>query len=88
MIADIIADCLTHARPFIAGVVIGGALFGGSLGIIGWCLGYDHAMRKVGEWMRPKNRDPEHYGEMPTVPALPPERPRRFVGGDASWGGR
>lgn len=61
-------------HPTILGICIGGGLIGGPLGIIGWCVGYDHAMRQVGRWMQPKKRD-DAIGDMPT---LPPSRDRRF----------
>lgn len=73
MIADLIAFSIAH--PFLLGILIGGCLVGGPLGIIGWCIGYEQAMRKVGDWMRPVPKlDPIH-GE---VPNLPPARERRF----------
>jgi len=62
---------VTH--PFLSGFAIGGLGFGGSLGIIGWCLGQDAAMRRVGAWMRPKMD--EAHGDVPT---LPPVRERRL----------
>jgi hypothetical protein len=63
-------------NPFIVGVAAGGGLFGGALGIIGWCLGYEAAMRKVGGWMRSKQKPDEAHGD---VPELPPVRERRFI---------
>ena len=72
MIADIITFAILH--QFVTGVAIGGCLFGGALGIIGWSLGYEAAMRKVGGWMRPKID--EAHGDVPT---LPPDRERRFI---------
>lgn len=72
MIADIIATAIAH--PFITGMIAGGCAFGGPLGIIGWCIGYDHAMRKVGEWMRPVPKLEPIHGD---VPNLPPQR--RFI---------
>lgn len=72
MIADLIAFAISH--PFIAGLVTGGCGFGDVLGIVGWCIGHDHAMRKVVGWMRPKLD--EAHGDVPT---LPPTRERRFV---------
>ncbi len=61
-------------HPFILGLLTGGGLIGGGLGIIGWCLGYEAAMRKVGSWMRAKKE--EVHGGMPN---LPPVRERRFI---------
>jgi hypothetical protein len=72
MIADIIASTIAH--PFLAGVVVGGAGCGGPLGIIGWCRGYEHGMRKVASWMRPKLD--QASGD---IPNLPPIRERRFI---------
>lgn len=71
--ADIITFALTH--PFIAGVAIGGAGFGGSLGILGWCLGYEAATRKFTSWMRPKLD--EAHGDM----AETLKRSLRLLGG-------
>jgi len=59
--------------PFAYGMLVGLG-FGGVLGAIGWYLGYDYAMRSVGEWIKPRNRDRECFGDMPT---LPPQRDRR-----------
>ena len=70
--ADFLAAAIIH--PFVAGLVVGGVGIGGSLGIIGWCLGYDHAMRKVGNWMRPRPKADEAHGDGST---LPPARERR-----------
>lgn len=67
MIADIITFTLVH--PFVTGLAIGGIAFGGPLGILGWLLGYEAAMRKAGSWMREKRSD---------VSALPPVRERRL----------
>ena len=58
-------------NPFLLGILLGVG-FGGPLGIIGWCLGHDHAMRKVSGWMKPKREDVN--GD---VPNLPPLRERR-----------
>lgn len=70
MIADILASAIGH--PFLSGFLIGGAGFGGSLGIVGFCLGYDHALRKFRSWLKPK------VDQMPVeVPSLPPLRDRR-----------
>jgi len=55
-------------HPVILGICIGGGLIGGPLGIIGWCVGYDHAMRQVGQWLQPKKRE-EAIGDVPTLPA-------------------
>ena len=74
MITDIIVFGIEHS--FVLGMFTGGCLFGSAFGIIGWTLGNDHAMRKVGDWIRPKNRDPEAFGDMPT---LPPIRERRHI---------
>lgn len=63
----------TPLQTFIAGFAIGGICFGGTLGVLGWCLGYEAAMRAVGGWMRPK--PDEAAGDVPT---LPPVRDRRF----------
>jgi hypothetical protein len=67
---DLITFAISH--PFLAGFTIGGLGFGGSLGVIGWCLGHDHAMEKLGSWLRPKIEAP---GE---ISKLPPVRERRF----------
>lgn len=75
MMEEIIA--FGASRSFALGLFIGACCGGGAFGIIGWCVGYDRAMTKVGEWMRPKNRDADHFGDMPT---LPPARDRRFLG--------
>lgn len=72
MIADIITAAIAH--PFLAGMLIGGAGFGGPLAIIGWCFGYESAMRKVATWMRPPKD--EAHGD---VPNLPPVRERRPI---------
>jgi hypothetical protein len=72
MIADLIAFALCH--PFAYGLAIGAIGFGGGLGMAGWFLGHDHAMRKVGGWMRAK--PDEAHGDMPN---LPPVRERRFI---------
>jgi hypothetical protein len=66
-------------HPVLLGAVIGGCLSGGFFGIVGWAFGYDTGLR---DWTR--SRVETHRD----VPALPPVRDRRFVGGDASWGGR
>ena len=55
-------------NPLLLGIIIGAGMFGGPLGIIGWCLGHDSAMRKAGTWLKP-----EHKLE----PELPPQRDRR-----------
>jgi hypothetical protein len=70
MIADIITFAIAH--QFVAGLAIGGMGFGGALGIIGWTLGYESAMRTVNGWMSPKID--EAHGD---VPNLPPCRERR-----------
>ena len=72
MIADLLVAAIEY--PFVTGLLIGGAGFGGSLSIIGWCLGYGHAMRKVESWMRP-NLD----AALGDVPNLPPARERRHI---------
>ncbi len=69
MIADLITFAIVH--QFVAGLAIGGMGFGGALGVIGWSLGYESAMRRVGGWMRPVD---EAHGD---VPNLPPVRERR-----------
>ena len=71
MIADLITFAIAH--PFFSGMIVGGMAFGGALGGIGWCLGYEAAMRKVNGWMREKT---EAHGD---VPNLPPDRPRRWI---------
>jgi hypothetical protein len=58
MIADIIAFSTLH--PFVAGLAIGGCGFGGLLGIIGWGIGHEHAMRNVAGWMRRPKVDEAH----------------------------
>jgi len=65
---------LATEHPFILGFLAGGGLVGGALGVIGWCLGYEAAMRKVAGWMRPKPEE-AHGG----VPMLPPVRERRVI---------
>jgi hypothetical protein len=72
MIADIITFAIEH--QFVVGLVIGSMGFGGTLGVIGWCLGHDTAMRKIEGWMRPKIY--ELHGD---VPNLPPARDRRAI---------
>lgn len=72
MIADIIIIAFEH--PFVTGMITGGCAIGAPLAIIGWCIGHDTAMRKVGEWMRPPKDDA--HGD---VPNLPPVRERRFI---------
>jgi hypothetical protein len=72
MIADILAFAVTHT--FITGIVVGGCGFGGALGVIGWTLGYEAAMRTATGWMRPKSD--EVHGDMPN---LPPARERRSI---------
>ena len=74
MIADLITFAIAH--QFLSGMIVGGMAFGGALGGIGWCLGHDHAMRKVAGWMRPKPKPDEAHGDVPT---LPPVRERRFI---------
>jgi hypothetical protein len=69
--ADLIAFAILH--PFYAGLAIGATGFGGPLGIIGWCIGYETAMRTVGGWMRLKQE-----GVHGDVPDLPPVRDRRL----------
>lgn len=71
MIADIIAFGAVH--PFVSGLFIGGCGFGGALGVIGWSLGHEAAMRTVKGWMRERS---ETNGDLPT---LPPVRERRFI---------
>lgn len=71
MIANFILFAAAH--QFVTGLIIGAISFGGALGTIGWCLGYEAAMRKVGSWMRTKKE--EVHGDMPN---LPPVRDRRF----------
>lgn len=68
----------TVAHPIITGILIGASGIGGPLGIIGWCLGYDHAMRKVDDWMRPIKAAPKLEPIHGDVPNLPPLRERRF----------
>lgn len=63
MISEILNS--TPLQTFIAGFAIGGMCFGGTLGVLGWCIGYEAAMRTVTGWMR-KPGD------------LPPSRDRRF----------
>lgn len=66
MIPDIIA--FTDLHPFLAGLAIGAFGFGGALGVIGWSLGYEAAMRKVGSWMREPPKLDETHGDLPTLP--------------------
>lgn len=73
MIADIIASAIAH--PFVTGLLIGGMAFGGPLGVLGWLLGYEAAMRKTSNWMREKLEALDVHGD---VPMLPPARDRRF----------
>ncbi len=61
-------------HPLILGILIGGGLVGGPLGIIGWHLGYEAGLAKIGGWLRPKLD--EAHGDVPT---LPPVRERRFI---------
>lgn len=72
MIAAIILFAIEH--PIISGILIGAGFIGGPLAVIGWCLGYEHAMRRVKQWMRP-NKSGEVHGDLPN---LPPIRERRF----------
>jgi len=72
--SEIIAFGIAH--PFLSGLFVGGCGFGGGLGIIGWTLGYETAMRKVGGWMRERPKVDEPHGDVPT---LPPVRERRFI---------
>lgn len=67
MIPDIIAFTLEH--PIFTGAWIGAGLAGGPLGVLGWLLGYEAAMRKASGWMREKRSD---------VSTLPPVRERRL----------
>lgn len=76
MIADLIAFSIAH--PFLPGVIIGGCISGGAFGIIGWCLGYEQAMRKIDVWMRPLHKLPKLDPIHGDVPELPPLRERRF----------
>ncbi len=71
MIADLITFAIVH--QFLAGLAIGGMGFGGALGVIGWSLGRDHAMREACSWIRERD---EVHGDVPT---LPPVRERRFI---------
>jgi hypothetical protein len=75
MITAAIVAGIEH--PFMSGLVIGGCLFGGALGILGWLMGYEAAMRKVKGWIKahPRIAD-EAHGDIPT---LPPTRDRRHV---------
>lgn len=74
MIVDsIIAFCVENR--FGVGLIIGAAGFGIPMFVIGWGHGHDGAMRKIGEWLRPKNRDPETYGDVPTLPPVRDRRP-------------
>jgi hypothetical protein len=58
--------------PFIIGLGVGGCLLGSALGIVGWILGYNAALRRVTGWMRPQVD--EAYGDVPSI--------------DPSWGDR
>jgi hypothetical protein len=75
MIPDLIAFILSFyiETPVFAGILTGAIFFGAPIFAIGWSLGHDAAMRKVGAWMRPKAEDA--HGD---VPMLPPVRERRF----------
>ncbi len=76
MIPDLIASAISH--PLLVGLAIGGMGFGGPLGIIGWSLGYEAAMRKATSWMRERT---EVDGDMPTLPhAIAPNNI------DQTWG--
>jgi hypothetical protein len=75
MIAAAIVFGIEH--PFVCGLVIGGCLFGGAFGILGWLMGYEAAMRKVTSWVV---RNPPKAGQPNCdVPTLPPHRSRRHI---------
>lgn len=77
MIAGIIA--FGAVQPFVAGLFVGGCGFGGALGVMGWCFGYEAAMRKARSWMRPARIMSELHievrGDMPTLPPIRDRRP-------------
>lgn len=72
MMADIIAFGIAH--PFVAGLFIGGCGFGGAFGVMGWCFGYEAALRKARSWLRPAKVD-EAHGDVPTLPPVRERRP-------------
>ncbi|WP_194474567.1 hypothetical protein [Bradyrhizobium sp. CCBAU 51753] len=63
----------TLDHPTITGIMIGGGFIGGPLAAIGWCLGYEHAMRKFTRWTRREVKaEPVHIqGNVVNLPALP-----------------
>lgn len=73
MIGDLVIFTIQH--PVYTGMILGACGFGGPIGIIGWCLGYESAMRKTAAWMRPRAKADDAHGDVPT---LPPARERRF----------
>lgn len=64
---------MSATDSLILGFWLGGALVGGVLGLIGWGLGYNSALRKVASRMRRQHVD-EPDGDVPNI--------------DQSWGGR
>jgi hypothetical protein len=80
MLSTIIAWAINH--QFATGLLIGGCLVGGILGIAGWFLGYESALRSINSCIR--RRAESDFGE---IPNLPPVRDRRhFPTTPGRWG--
>lgn len=59
----------TIEHPTLTGIMIGAGFIGGPFAVMGWCLGYEHAMRKFSHWTRRKQQP-----ALPTLPAGSIER--------------